>query len=117
MSKKEIYHDDRELLRTIKELREDFTRTDPWRVLRILGEFVEGFDALSRIGSATAIFGSSRFGRDNAYYKAAEKAAGIVARSGFAVLTGGGPGIMEAANRGAYEAGGISVGCNIELPE
>lgn len=117
MAKKEFYHDDRELLRTIKEKREDFTRTDPWRVLRILGELVEGFDALSKIGPAVAIFGSSRFLPDNPYYKAAEEAAGIIARSGFAVITGGGPGVMEAANRGARRAGGVSVGCNIELPE
>ena len=112
-----IYHDDRELLKLVPELKEDFTRTDPWRVLRILGEFVEGFDTLSKIGPAVAVFGSSRLKGDNPYYKAAQKVAGIIARSGFAVITGGGGGIMEAANLGAYKAGGVSVGCNIELPE
>lgn len=117
MDKKEIYHDDRELLKTIKELREDFTKTDPWRVLRILGEFVEGFDTLSKIGPGVAVFGSSRFKQDNPYCKAAEETSGILANSGLAVITGGGPGIMEAANSGAYKAGGTSVGCNIDLPE
>ncbi len=117
MAGKYIYHDDRELLKLVPEVKEEFTKTDPWRVLRILGEFVEGFDALSKIGPAVAIFGSSRSKADNSYYKAAEKAAGIIAKSGLAVITGGGPGIMEAANLGAYKAGGVSVGCNIELPE
>ncbi len=117
MAKKELYHDDRELFRTIKKQKEDFTGTDPWRVLRIQGELVEGFDALSKIGPAVAIFGSSRLRPGNPYYKAAEETAGIIARSGFAVITGGGPGIMEAANMGAHKAGGVSVGCNIELPE
>lgn len=117
MAKKDFYDDDRELLKLVPEMKEEFTKTDPWRVLRILGEFVEGFDALSKIGPAVAVFGSSRTKVDNPYYKAAEKAAGIIAKSGFAVITGGGPGIMEAANVGAYKAGGVSVGCNIELPE
>ncbi len=117
IKKRDKYHDDRELLKLVPELKEDFTKTDPWRVLRILGELVDGFDALSRIGPAVAIFGSSRFKQDNFYYKAAEKTAEIFVNSGFAVMTGGGPGIMEAANLGAYKAGGVSVGCNIELPE
>ncbi len=117
MDKKHIYNDDRELLKLVTELKEDFTRTDPWRVLRILGEFIEGFDTLSKIGPAVAVFGSSRLKGDNPYYKAAQKVAGIIARSGFAVISGGGGGIMEAANLGAYKAGGVSVGCNIELPE
>ncbi len=111
------YHDDKELFRLVSELKEDFTRTDSWRVLRILGEIIEGFDALSRIGPAVAIFGSSRFKKDSPYYKAAVKAGSIFARSGLSVITGGGPGIMEAANLGAHKAGGKSIGCNIDLPE
>ena len=112
-----IYHDDKELFRLVSELKEDFTRTDSWRVLRILGEIIEGFDALSRIGPAVAVFGSSRFKKDSPYYRAAVKSAAIFARSGLSVITGGGPGIMEAANLGAHEAGGKSIGCNIDLPE
>ena len=115
--KDDIYHDDKELFRLVSELKEDFTRTDSWRVLRILGEIIEGFDALSRIGPAVAIFGSSRFKNDSPYYKAAVKSADIFARSGLSVITGGGPGIMEAANLGAHRAGGKSIGCNIDLPE
>ena len=90
--------------------------TDPWRALRILAEFVEGFDALSVLGPAISIFGSARTPRDDAYYKAAELTGRAIAKRGLAVITGGGPGIMEAANKGAKEAGGVSVGCNIELP-
>jgi len=89
---------------------------DPWRVLRILSEFVEGFDALSALGPAISIFGSARTPREDPFYRAAELTAAAVARRGLAVITGGGPGIMEAANKGAKEAGGMSVGCNIELP-
>jgi uncharacterized protein (TIGR00730 family) len=94
----------------------EFTRHDPWRVLRILGEYVHGFDALAEVGAAVAIFGSARTRPPDPYYQAARTLAGLLARAGFAVITGGGPGIMEAANRGAREAGGLSVGCNIELP-
>ena len=94
----------------------DFTRTDPWRVLRITGEFVQGFDTLAHIGPAVAIFGSARVGRDAPDYAAGLDVARRLAQAGFAIITGGGPGIMEAANRGAVEAGGTSIGCNIELP-
>ena len=94
----------------------DYTRTDPWRVMRITGEFVEGFDALANVRRAVAIFGSARTAPDDPYYACAQEAAGLLAKAGFAVITGGGPGIMEAANRGAKEAGGASIGCNIELP-
>jgi uncharacterized protein (TIGR00730 family) len=94
----------------------DFTHTDPWRVLRITGEFVEGFDTLAHVGPAVTFFGSARTVPDHPHYQQACEMAGLLARAGFAVITGGGPGIMEAANRGAYEAGGVSVGCNIELP-
>jgi uncharacterized protein (TIGR00730 family) len=94
-----------------------FQETDTWRTLRIMGEFVEGFDALATVGPAVTIFGSARVGRRNRYYGAARRlAAALVREGGFAIITGGGPGIMEAANRGAKEAGGVSIGCNIELP-
>lgn len=93
-----------------------FTHTDPWRVLRIQGEFVNGIDSLAEVGAGVAVFGSARFGEDNPYYAQARALGAKLAEAGFAVITGGGPGLMEAANRGAFEAGGISVGCNIELP-
>lgn len=94
----------------------DFTHTDPWRVLRIQGEFVAGFDALAHIGPAVTIFGSARTPESDPYYTQAVMLGRLLAERGFAVITGGGPGIMEAANRGAREGGGRSVGCNIELP-
>src|SRR5438105_9532087 len=89
---------------------------DPWRVLRILSEFVEGFDALNDVGPAITVFGSARTKPDDPYYQAGRDLGGALARRGFAVITGGGPGMMEAVNRGCHEAGGLSVGCNIELP-
>jgi uncharacterized protein (TIGR00730 family) len=94
----------------------EFTRGDPWRVLRIMGEYVHGFDALAEVGTAVAIFGSARTRENDPMYQAARDLAGRLAHVGFAIITGGGPGIMEAANRGAREAGGLSIGCNIELP-
>ena len=95
----------------------EFQETDTWRTLRIMGEFVEGFDALAEVGQAVTVFGSARVGRRSRYYSAARRVAAMLVKDGgFAVITGGGPGIMEAANRGAKEAGGISIGCNIELP-
>ena len=105
---------DEQLLETPKH--DEFTHTDTWRVFRIMGEFVEGFDDLATITRGVAVFGSVRTRPDNPQYKAAQETAALLARAGFAVITGGGPGIMEAANRGAFEAGGISIGCNIELP-
>ncbi|RIK43254.1 MAG: TIGR00730 family Rossman fold protein [Chloroflexi bacterium] len=93
-----------------------FLHSDPWRVLRILGEFVQGFDTLAEIGPAVSIFGSARTVASDPMYTAARELASQLARTGFAIVTGGGPGIMEAANRGAVEGGGRSVGCNIELP-
>jgi uncharacterized protein (TIGR00730 family) len=93
-----------------------FTHTDPWRVLRIQGEFVHGFNALAEVGASVAVFGSARTGRDHPDYAAARELGRKLAAAGFAVITGGGPGLMEAANRGAREAGGLSIGCNIELP-
>ena len=93
-----------------------FLDTDPWRALRILAEFVEGFDALAAVGKAVTIFGSARLHDGDPYYAKARELAGLLAKEGFAVITGGGPGIMEAANRGCHEAGGLSIGCNVELP-
>jgi uncharacterized protein (TIGR00730 family) len=90
--------------------------SDPWRALRILSEFVEGFDALSGIPPAISVFGSARISPEDPMYAAARAFGRAAADAGFAVLTGGGPGVMEAANRGCREAGGVSVGCNIELP-
>ena len=94
----------------------EFTHTDTWRVFRIMGEFVEGFDELATLTRAIAVFGSARTHPDDPYYAAAQETAALLTRAGFAVITGGGPGVMEAANRGAFEAGGLSIGCNIELP-
>jgi uncharacterized protein (TIGR00730 family) len=89
---------------------------DLWRIFRIMAEFVEGFDELTSIGPAVSIFGSARAKPDDPYYKLAEATAAEIVKAGFAVITGGGGGIMEAANKGATEAGGTSIGLNIELP-
>ena len=94
----------------------DFVSTDPWRALRILGEFVEGFDALARVGPAVCVFGSARTAPDDPDYAAGVEIGRLLARADHAVITGGGPGLMEAANKGAAEAGGLSVGLTIELP-
>jgi uncharacterized protein (TIGR00730 family) len=93
-----------------------FLDSDPWRSLRIMAEFVEGFDALAAVGKAVTIFGSARTVESDPHYAMARELAANLAKEGFAVITGGGPGIMEAANRGCHEAGGLSIGCNIELP-
>ena len=94
----------------------DWVHTDPWRVLRIQSEFIEGFGTLAELGPAVSVFGSARTPRDHPLYGASERLGAKLARAGLAVITGGGPGIMEAANKGAAEAGGISVGLGIELP-
>jgi len=94
----------------------DFTRTDPWRVMRIMGEFIEGFDTLADVRKGVTIFGSARTHPEDPQYQAAQEVGRILAENGFAIITGAGPGIMEAANRGAKEGGGRSIGCNIELP-
>jgi uncharacterized protein (TIGR00730 family) len=94
----------------------EWVHTDPWRVLRIQAEFVEGFGALAELGPAIAVFGSARTSVDHPSYAIAERVGRQLAEAGFAVITGGGPGAMEAANKGACEAGGVSVGLGIELP-
>jgi len=94
----------------------DFTREDPWRVFRIMSEFVDGFEELSEIGPAVTVFGSARSKPSEKYYKLAEKIAEKLVKAKYAVITGAGSGIMEAANKGAKEAGGKSVGLNIDIP-
>jgi len=94
----------------------DWVHTDPWRVLRIQAEFVEGFGALAELGPAIGVFGSARTKPEDPYYAKAEELGRRLADAGFAVITGGGPGTMEAANKGASESGGASVGLGIELP-
>ncbi|GAA0206557.1 MAG: TIGR00730 family Rossman fold protein [Actinomycetales bacterium] len=94
----------------------DWVHTDPWRVLRIQAEFVEGFGALSELGPAVAVFGSARTKPDDPMYEKAREVAEKLCSRGYAVITGGGPGAMEAANRGASDCGGVSVGLGIELP-
>lgn len=89
---------------------------DTWQIFKIIAEFVEGFEKMSKIGPCVSVFGSARTQPDNPYYGLATEIASKLAARGFGVITGGGPGIMEAANKGAYENGGISVGLNIELP-
>lgn len=95
---------------------DDFTRTDPWRVMRIMGEFIEGFDVLADVRKGVTIFGSARTGPDDPMYGAAFETARLLAEQGFGIITGAGPGIMEAANKGAKLGGARSIGCNIELP-
>jgi uncharacterized protein (TIGR00730 family) len=94
----------------------DWVHTDPWRVLRIQAEFVEGFGSLAELGPAISVFGSARTTREDPMYTLAESLGRALAQAGFAVVTGGGPGIMEAANKGALENDGVSVGLGIELP-
>ncbi len=111
-----ITEDERLLTAAPSQERRTFVHTDPWRVLRIMGEFVEGFDTLSDVRFAVSFFGSARTRSDDPYYDKAVETARLLARQGFPIITGGGPGIMEAANRGAQEGNGLSIGCNIELP-
>jgi len=107
--------DDEVLLRS-PEPEDDYKTSDSWRVFRIMGEFVNGFDELATITRGVCIFGSARTHEDDPFYKAARELTRLLGEAGFQIITGGGPGIMEAANRGASEAGAPSVGCNIELP-
>ncbi len=106
-------HDER-LLDTAQ--RTDWLHTDPWRVLRIQAEFVEGFGALAELGRAISVFGSARTPRGSRWYELGERLGAALARKGYAVITGGGPGAMEAVNKGTVDAGGTSVGLGIELP-
>jgi uncharacterized protein (TIGR00730 family) len=99
-----------------RALHTDYTLTDPWRIFRIMSEFVEGFDALAHIPPSVTVFGSARVRPEDPLYHTTVETAKLLAQAGFGVITGGGPGIMEAANKGAREGGGTSVGCNIELP-
>jgi len=100
----------------ITKSKEEFLLEDPWRVFRIMSEFVDGFEVLSEIGKAVSIFGSSRIKPTNKYYKLAEEVAYLLAKEGYAIITGSGPGVMEASNKGARRAGGYSVGLNIQIP-
>ncbi|MFH1996051.1 MAG: TIGR00730 family Rossman fold protein [Candidatus Omnitrophota bacterium] len=97
-------------------LNQSFTKQDPWRIFRIMSEFVDGFEELADVKNAVSIFGSSRTKPSNRYYKMAEKTAGLLVKNGHSVITGAGDGIMEAANKGAYNAGGVSIGLNILIP-
>jgi len=99
-----------------RDIRHDFTSEDPWRIFRIMSEFVDGFEVLSRVGKAVSIFGSSRVSPDNKYYQLAEETAYRLAKAGYAIISGGGPGIMEAANKGCQRAKGKSIGLNIQIP-
>jgi uncharacterized protein (TIGR00730 family) len=94
----------------------DALAVDSWRMFRIMGEFVQGFEEMADVGKAVTIFGSARFKPDNPYYQQAIQVSKELAEAGYAVITGGGPGIMEASNQGAFEAGGRSIGMNIDLP-
>lgn len=94
----------------------DWLHSDPWRIMRIQSEFVEGFGGLAKIGPSVSVFGSARTSEDDPMYAAARRLAARFCDAGFGVITGGGPGIMEAANRGASECGGVSIGLGIELP-
>jgi uncharacterized protein (TIGR00730 family) len=108
--------EDEKLLQGPSATEEDYTKSDPWRVMRITAEFVEGMDALAQVRQGVSIFGSARTSPDDPMYAAAEETGRLLAEAGFTVITGAGPGVMEAANRGAKAGGGYSVGCNIELP-
>ena len=108
--------EDEKLLDYAPKRGDDFTRTDTWRVMRIMGEFIEGFDKLANVEKGVTFFGSARTAPDDPQYLAAVETAKLLAQEGFSIITGAGPGIMEAANKGAQAGGGHSVGCNIELP-
>ena len=94
----------------------DFTKEDPWRIFRIMAEFVDGFEDLSSIGPAVTVFGSAKTEPRDKYYKLAEQTAATLVKDGYAIITGAGPGVMEAANKGAKNVGGASIGLNIQVP-
>ena len=107
---------DQRLLESLGHTDHDWKHADPWRVMRIQSEFVAGFDALSEMPKAVTVFGSARLGEGTPEYELAREIGKALTEAGYAVITGGGPGLMEGPNRGAHEAGGISVGLGIELP-
>jgi uncharacterized protein (TIGR00730 family) len=106
--------EDERLLQSVEEI--EAIGKDSWRIFRIMGEFVEGFEEMSTIGTGVSIFGSARTKPEDPMYEACVETGRLLGEAGFSVITGGGPGIMEAANKGAHLAGATSVGCNIELP-
>jgi uncharacterized protein (TIGR00730 family) len=106
--------EDERLLQNVEDLKE--LGKDSWRIFRIMGEFVEGFEEMGQIGTAVSVFGSARTRPEDPMYQACRDTAHLLGEAGFSIITGGGPGMMEAANKGAHEAGATSVGCNIELP-
>jgi uncharacterized protein (TIGR00730 family) len=116
MRRKQVQHSTSEQRLLDSRGPSDWVHTDPWRVLRIQSEFIEGFGMLAELGAAISVFGSARTKPDDPMYAAAEEFGRKLVAAGYAVITGGGPGVMEAANRGASEAGGVSVGLGIELP-
>ncbi len=109
--------DDKKIKEKLKQKTWNEIKTnDSWAIFKIMSEFVEGYEKLSRVGPCVSIFGSARMKPDNKYYKMAEEVGYLLAKNGYGVITGGGPGIMEAGNKGAHRANGVSVGLNIELP-
>jgi uncharacterized protein (TIGR00730 family) len=116
MRRKQVQHSTSEQRLLDSRGPSDWVHTDPWRVLRIQSEFIEGFGMLAELGAAISVFGSARTKPDDPMYVAAERFGRKLVEAGYAVITGGGPGVMEAANKGASEAGGVSVGLGIELP-
>ena len=106
--------EDERLLESVEDIR--IIGKDAWRIFRIMGEFVEGFEEMSEVGKAVSVFGSARVGPEDPIYQQCVETSRLLGAAGFSIITGGGPGIMEAANRGAKLAGATSVGCNIELP-
>jgi len=110
------YTHDEHILKSPAEAPPHFRSSDPWRVLRVMGEFVEGFDALAEVGSAVTLFGSARVTPEESQYHQAVETARLLGEAGYTIITGGGPGIMQAGNEGARQANAFSVGLNIELP-
>jgi len=104
-------------MKKVEIIKDDFTQEDTWRIFRIMAEFVEAFEILSKVGQAISFFGSSRLKSGDKYYKIATQAAYLLAKEGYAIITGGGPGLMEAANKGARKAKGKSIGLNILIPQ